>query len=38
LFDLSHTFDGALRKGASVRFDTMPSSPIRQTCSNTVGP
>ena len=37
-FDLSHVFDGPLRYGASVRFETMPSSPMRQTCSNTVGP
>jgi hypothetical protein len=33
-----HAFDGPLRYGASVRFETMPSSPMRQTCSNTVGP
>ena len=26
---MSHTIDGPLRYGASVRFDTMPSSPIR---------
>jgi len=25
--------DGPLRYGASVRFETMPSSPMRQTCS-----
>ena len=37
-FDLSHVFDRPLRYGASTRFDTMPSSPMRQTCSNTVGP
>jgi hypothetical protein len=28
---LSHVFDGPLRYGASTRFDTMPSSPMRQT-------
>jgi hypothetical protein len=37
-FDLSHVLDGPLRYGASVRFDTMPSNPMRQACSNTVGP
>jgi hypothetical protein len=37
-FDLSHVFDGPMRWGASVRFDTKPSRPMRQTCSNTVGP
>ena len=37
-FILTHVFDGPLRYGASTRFETMPSSPMRQTCSNTVGP
>jgi hypothetical protein len=30
-FDFSHVFDGPLRYGASTRFETMPSSAIRQT-------
>ena len=37
-FDLSHVFDGPLRYGAFIRFDTKPSSPMRQTCLNTFGP
>jgi hypothetical protein len=38
VFYLSHVFDGPVRYGASIRFDTMPSSLMRQTCSNTVAP
>ena len=35
---LSHSFEGPLRYGACVRFDTMPSSPMRQTCRKMMGP
>jgi hypothetical protein len=34
-FDLSHVF---VRYGESSRFETMPSRPSRQACSNTAGP
>src|SRR5437868_12250052 len=37
-FDLSQVFDGPLRYGASIRFETIPSSPMRQACSNTFEP
>jgi hypothetical protein len=36
-FDLSQVFDGPLRYGESSRFETMPSRPNRQACSNTAG-
>jgi hypothetical protein len=36
-FDLSRTLDGPDRYGESSRFETMPSRPSRQACSNTAG-
>ena len=37
-FDFNHTFDGPLRYGASIHFETMPSSPIIHACWNTDSP
>jgi hypothetical protein len=36
--DFNQVLQGPLRYGASMRFDTMPSNPKRQACSNTIWP
>jgi hypothetical protein len=35
IFDFSHVLQGPLRYGASMRFETMPSRPMRHACANT---